>query len=495
MSSGGTDLPPWEYEEVYGKERYWRWAEDYLGITHSLAQRKIHEAVAEHERVCVVGANGPGKSYATSTLALSFWGQHNPSTVLATSGTYGKLRRTLCKPIEKHHRKAKRDYNLPGRYKHSPPRIEVDEEPDWYFEAARPRDAGELEGTHNDYLLAIVEEADKSAVDLDVIESMDSLLTDSNDRFLVIGNPPHDETNSMYQLMESKTWHTIHISTFESHNVMVDAGEIDAPKIPGLTALSKVKNDWLEYNREPWPGYEMAKTAHERRDDLDERWYRRRAGVVPPSGAEAHRPFRIRHVRDAFERTPEHQHIYPSAVGIDVARSGDSTVMVAKYDDMLVVEYDQKGKDHEKQGPELANIIRQWPTPRIAVDFVGSGQAIHDKLNKEFVGVSKYMAGAKAIDQSTYRFQWAEGLGHFGHFLKSGGCFTDKYIKEEAMSAARNVQYEEHDIDTRKAKVLGATEKDVIKEDLGRSPDYLDAAVMAVWIDATKGRPKVPPVW
>jgi hypothetical protein len=473
-----------KFHENYqqGPDQFNNWIHDKLPVELSAAQKRLTRAVAEHRRVLVIGANGPGKSYAAACLVAAFLHSRKPSTVLATSGTYGKLKRTLCRPVEGLQRDGTVDESpLPGEYKHSPPRIDMDD-PEWYFEASRPKDAGELEGTHNEHLLAITEEADKDAVDHDVVESIDSCPTDENDRHLVIANPPTDEANVVYDLMQSDAWHVERMPTWASRNVRVDADEHPGPKIPGLVGLAEVKESWKAWNNEPWPGLEAAKTAHERRDDLDQRWYRRRAGVMPPQSADAHRPFEVDTVRRAYERdgSPDRK---PTSSGIDVARSGDRTVMVDVTGDALRLRHAEQGAHHEQQFATLRDEIDSAPRRDVAVDAVGEGSGLADRLDTAFPNVTRFRANQEAAEGAEFRDRWTEGLYHLGEFLRDG-AIADTTLREELLTAARVIEYDTTFLASRGADgadVLEATSKSVVKENLGRSPDYLDAALMAVW--------------
>lgn len=68
------------------------------------------------------------------------------------------------------------------------------------------------------------------------------------------------------------------------------------------TRSDTIREDWEQWNGEEWPGLETARNAHRTRDALDSRWYRRRAGVIPPTGAAEHRPFDVGEVEAAWSR-------------------------------------------------------------------------------------------------------------------------------------------------------------------------------------------------
>ena len=491
-----------------GPDQFANWVHDKLPVRLSAAQQRILRGVAEHKRVVVIGANGPGKSYAAACLAEAFLHSRRPSTVLATSGTYGKLKRTLCRPIQSLQHHDDLEHPLPGRYKHNPPRIDTGD-PEWFFEASRPKDAGELEGTHSRHLLAITEEADKDAVDAEVIESVDSCRTDANDRHLVIANPPRDEGNVVYDLMESDSWATVRVPTWESRNVLVDAGEHDGPKIPGLLDLSEVITSWETWNGEPWPGLEAAKTAHERRDDLDERWYRRRAGVMPPETASVARPFHASDAKAAhIDRAATNyfgaatRSTRPLGTGLDVAGPGsDRTVAVTYYrNGDLDVRYTERSAAYPEQEQALMADDRLGGdrTHPVAVDAAGEGSGLADYLDDRLSDVYRFSSSKTPLTDGTdsdnpygatnYESQRGEALAALGDVLASGEVrYVDTDLREELVIGGRTIEYGTRTLASRGengAEVVTVNSKDAVAERLGHSPDYLDAAAQAVWARA-----------
>jgi hypothetical protein len=464
--------------------------EDYLDVTVTEAQRDICRTLVENEKLLVQTANGIGKSFILACVTVVWLVANHPASVLATSGTYPKLKRTFCKPVEQLHANALGGQGLPGTYKRSPPRIEIDGLPEQYFEAASPTDAGELEGVHSGYVLGIIEEADKDDVTEATFEAMESLVSDQRDRLVAIANPPQDETNSLQSLYNDSTWTVIQLSSFASHNVEhgLDA-DADAA-IDGLATAWKIRQDWESYNSDPWPGLDQAEAwsdpdSDQFRDDLDERWYRRRAGIIPPGDAAVHRPLDPDLVEQQYEPTATPSRNSPTALGVDVARSGDDTVASGVRDDHITVEYEAQGTDHTDQEQALAEAIRQWPTPEIAVDAVGEGSGLADGLDNRFGTVHRFKNQATAHRETQYDDCWAESLGLFADFLEAGGTVANADLYEQAKIAARTVTWTERHIGSRGddgAKVLAADgRKADVKQRLGRSPDHLDAALMAVW--------------
>lgn len=489
-----------------------RWACDYLGVRLTRVQREIIVTALSNPRTVVVSGNGVGKSWGLAVLIVAFMFTRSSPNVLATSGTYPKLRRTLCKPVQDLH---ENDHTLlPGRYKHSPPRIEVDGRPDVFFEAASPSDPGELEGVHSANVLGVIEEADKDAVDEEVIDSMTSIVTDERDHLVVIANPPDDETDLVSQLMDDPTWKTLRYTAFDSHNVEVELDRIEyvekadptasdrtTPngKVDGLVSLSQIKDDWESWNNEPWPGVDEARASAER-EDLDERWHRRRLGAIPPSGGMRHRPFKIDHVNESFFDTnryvetrlptgaqkrdgPFDARRIPLGLALDVARKGgDRNVMAGRFrKDELDILDKWTDLDHEQAKHRvLDNLPPSW-TVRFAVDATGEGSGLADALQTGYPRLVRYNAGSKAIDERRYKDCWTESLALMGDFLKGDGWYRSRRLRDELAVAARVVEYDETYIKSRDCDVLAATPKSDIKDELGRSPDYLDAACQAIW--------------
>jgi hypothetical protein len=477
-NADGVDL-----SGLTGPERYITVAERFLDVELTEVQRRIFRAVAEHKRVYVQSGNGVGKSFTAAALNLAFLARHPESICLATSGTYSVLSDVLWKPMRRLYSRS----NLPGQALESPPRIELGEE--WYFKALSPRNPSNLEGRHAGTIFVTVEEADKPDITREHFDSAESMLTGPDDRILAVGNPPEDEANVAAELRDSERWHTVRFSSFESRNVRVDAGTRDAERVPGLVGLDTVRDDWENWNGEEWPGLETARTAHERRDDLDGRWYRRRGGVQPPAASVAHRPFDVADVEAATNRDPPPSApSTPEAVGIDVARSGDRTVLAAVHGSDLRIHYSEQGANHATQESRLRTYLDGWADATegrlpVAVDAVGEGSGLADALADAYPGVERFKSGETARAETEYSDCWTEALAHLGTHLGENGVVGDRRLREELLAAARTVEFTETYLSSRGegATVLSASSKGEVKSALDRSPDHLDAAAMAAW--------------
>jgi len=511
MNADKKRFNPSDYSD--GEDKYIRFIEDVLGITLAETQKRIIRALTTKQRVLVVSANGVGKSYSVGALILAFLLTNLDSTVLGTSGSYSQFRDTMWRPLTKMFKRARRKAVLPGQIRRgNPPRLEVDD--DWYAKAVSPRDPGDLEGRHDDHVLVVVEEADKRFITEEHFDSANSSVTDSNDRMIAVANPPKDESNVVYDKMRSDRWYVVQFSSFESHNVKADMGMVDE-RLPGLVDLVTVADDWESWNDEPWPGtpddwpgmaemsrritsgeiprdevikylkpgFEKARFAHAERDDLDQRWYRRRAGVIPPSTAGAYRPFTTADVENAHVSEWPDNRGRLGGVGMDVARAGgDWNVLIAVYGYQLAVIDRWKGVDHNQNERLIRGYANGWSgKPEFAVDAQGEGSGLADRISTFYPELVRFSAGSKPRNKDKFYDKWAESLYHFGRWLDEGGVYKNNRLNEELLAASRVVEFDERYYASREGTVLKATKKDKIKDVLGRSPDVLDAALQAVW--------------
>lgn len=480
-----------------GPDRYARFSSDVLGITRTWVLDQISEALSEHEQVLAIGGNGVGKSLGTSILGVSAL-FCNPDTVVQITAGNGKtVENSIWAPAKKYWRRS----GLPGKKTDNDRKLlpfpGQDEE--WFLQCQSPKAPGDLEGDHNGTAFVVIEEAEKPGITKDHIDAARSVTTEERDRVLVLANPPTDEGNVVSKLANHDEWHVLKFPSWESHNVRIERGVEDGEKIGGLTTTYKIRQDWNEYHDDPWPGLERAievsspyltkdgeLTVYETdtenpefRNDLHERWYKRRAGIIPPEGSDSWRPWSIGDVEAAYRREVENVRITPAQCGIDVARSGgDKTVMIGLHDGKAIVEYEQRGDNHHSQRLDLQDDLKEWPDPDVNVDAVGEGSGLADELDARLPNINRFGNGEQAVNDD-YRFKWDEGLQLIGEWLRDGGSFDHPDLYTELKVAASVVTFSERNLNNR-GKVIEATPKDEVKQELGHSPDYLDSLLMAV---------------
>ena len=487
-----------------GSDRYARFCEDVLGFDRTQVFDQIAESLESNRQTLVVGGNGLGKSYGSSGLALAALYCNYQTVVPVTAGNGDTVKNSIWKNVLS----LWRNSELFGDFNKSDRSIKTEIDPKWFLECHSPKNPEDLEGDHNANVIYIIEEAEKPGVTAQHIDSARSTLAE-DDHILVLCNPPTDETNVVSELENRDSWNVLRFPTWESRNALVDRGLIDKPKIDGLSGVGKMRDDWKEYHDEPWPGidrvieisspyldengdptvreYESIAENPEHREDLHSKWYKRRVGISPPDDSESWRPFKIADVNAAWRRETDSPHEATTA-GVDVARSGDETVLSGKHRDAIKTHYARKGSNHVEQKNALSDKLFGIGGPKVAVDAVGEGSGIADELNQQF-NVTRFSNGAKPVDESNYYDSWAEALALFGEFLESGSIESET-LYEQAKVAARVVEFSTRTLTSRGGEVIEATSKESIKDALGHSPDHFDAALMANWLDMTGGTNK-----
>ena len=501
-----------------GDDRYIRFAEEILDETPTEQQREIMRAVAKYQRVLIMTANAIGKSYSTAMIKLAFICSNMDSTTLGTSGSYSQYVDGVWRPLDEMHQRAQRNHDVPGEILsgQQQPRLEISS--NWYAKVVSPRDPGDLEGRHGT-VLVVIEEADKEYITDEHFDSAGSSISGPSDRMIAVCNPPKNEANSLYRRIQSDRWHVVQLSALESHNVKVETGEIDGEIISGVIQLDTIKGDWEEWNGEPWPGLSEArkvsapyidsdgeyvissieKEGYEEnpdfRQDLDQRWYRRRVGIIPPDKSAVYRPFNVDDVDRAYQPHAPETVRNPAAAALDVARKGgDVNVLCEHFVDSLDIPVSWKGTDHVK-GREryIEPNLSRYKGMDFSVDAAGEGSGLADEIvdrhGKAYT--IRWAANKNAIDEDMFKNYWTEGLYHLGKFLKRGGIIRDKELRDQLIAAARTIQFSEKYYANRENEVLVATPKEAVKEEYGQSPDHLDAAVMACWtysVDRTAGQ-------
>ena len=500
MTANTADTPPRpkHYAPGTGADRYIRFVEDWLEIRLGYVQRKLLKSLEQNRRTIVVTANGVGKSFgggACGGVAATFC---NPDTTTnITSGSYGQLDDTIWKPIKSLHRSSQ----LPGRTLDNTRELRTGLDEEWYLKCLSPKYPADLEGRHNRRMIYIIEEADKPGITAEHIDSAESTLTDGGDRMLVIANPPEDESNVVYDLMQSEDWHTLQFSSFESENVRAQLDDGTDP-IHGLVSLDEIRGNWEDWNSDPWPGVEEARHAHEHRDDLDERWYRRRAGVMPPDNAAVFRPWDASEAKDAHVHEAATNYFGPGGnarpvgTGIDVAGPGsDRTVMATLYrSGDVAIRYTATSTDYPEQEQELMHDSRLGGDMdhAVAVDAAGEGSGLADYLDDRLSDLYRFGSdkipltagrGDQQFGELNYADQRTEALAALGTAMGEMS-YVDTNLRDELAIAARAIEFSTKTIKSRGengSEVAVANSKEAIADRLGHSPDYLDAVMMAVW--------------
>jgi len=489
-----------------------------LGFDLADTQKEILRACQDHHRVLVWSGNGTGKTAGVMLAQYHYVMTRLNSVGLTTSGNYPTLKDTSWPFLQTIHQRAKEQYPIQAEAKQNAPRIEFpdDEFPEWWIKFRSPRDPRNLEGRHGRAAFVVIDEADKPDVGAGHFDAATSTASSTDDVCVAICNPPQDRGDVAFQKWDDPRWHVIEFDSFDSHNVKRDLGELpndgDHDGIAGLVELDLIKEDYESWNGRPWPGVDDVRQAvtvedgkRVARDDwrtLDPRWYRKRLGVMPPTGRGTLRPWYERHVDQAVEmyRVVTDDGATPSAakgtvvqqMGGDVARDGgDRTVIVARWDTGLldVVMKDRVNDHPENEDLFLATDDRLPRRGLFLIDAIGEGSGVADNVRqardrvRRFKGSEVDSRDDDPREDVRYRNKRTEAAVDLGNALKDGRLLVppNSSLERELRVAARVYRLDERSF--RGQDVLVLKGKDDVKKpnNLGHSPDVADGAMMACY--------------
>ena len=190
-------------------------AEDVLHVTLWTKQKEVLEALAVNRRVAVKSGNGLGKGFCSAVAVLWFLHTHNPAIVLSTAPTFRQVRYVLWRQIRRLYGPA--SLALGGKMLDT--RWELAD--DRYAMGLSAESADQFQGFHSDNMLIVVDEAE--GVSDEIYEGIEAVMTSSEPRLLLIGNPTTVSgafRRAFYE--ERKLYYPITISALDSPNVDVD---------------------------------------------------------------------------------------------------------------------------------------------------------------------------------------------------------------------------------------------------------------------------------
>ena len=358
-------------------------ADAYLGVNLWSKQREVLNAIRDHRRVAVKAGNGLGKGFTAAVAVLWFIRCHNPAVVLTTAPTERQVRHVLWREIRRLHRKSA--HVVDGMMLST--RFEVAD--DRFALGLSTDDVDQFQGFHSPNMLIVVDEAEGVAEP--IYEAIDAVMTASNCKLLLIGNPTSDSGTFRRAFHEDRgIFHNVTISALESPNV-----EQQEVVIPGLTT-----HEWVRERASLWgegsPMYQarvLGRFSEHPQDTL-----------IPLSKIEA---AMARHANQALE---EDEGGALTTLGVDVARFGpdQSVLLLANSDTVLRMEAYQ-GLDTMELAGRVVEAHRRWSPERIVVDEIGIGAGVVDRLKELNLPVAGVNVGRPARQRRLFANLRAEG--------------------------------------------------------------------------------------
>lgn len=421
------------------------WIKETLDETIWSKQREIAYSVRDNRRTAVQSCHDVGKSFIASRLIAWWISAHPPGEafVVSTAPTWAQVRAVLWREIGKAHSKGDLiGYTNETEWKIGKEIVGFGRKPSDYSPTA-------FQGIHAKYVLVVLDEA--CGIPVSLWDAADTLITNEASRILAIGNPD-DPTSEFQKVCQPDTdWNKITISAFDSPNFTNEEG------IPEEVRENLVSETWVKEKRKKWG------LSHPF-------WQSKVLGEFPQQSATA--LFPLPWVLNATRH--EARVLTPSALGVDVARFGtDKTVIALRKGEVGRIIYSENGNDTMETSRVVARCIRQHDPGIAAIDVVGVGGGVFDKLQDDNEPVCEMQAAGRAKDYDSYANQRAEWAWGLRERLETGEVDLDE-SDDELVEQLCGLQFK---IDTRGRIVLESKE-DMKKRGL-ESPDRADALILA----------------
>lgn len=401
-------------------------------------------------------------TFVAAAIVLWFLYNHKPSKVVCTAPTFRQVRDLLWAEIRNMHSRAK----MPLGGECLQLSIKLNDE---QFAVGFSTDGNNMDmftGYHSPNQLVIFDQA--AGLSTMFWEAAEGLMTSANCRWLTISNTAISDSEFANICIPERTtrfgdWKIIKICAAESPNVLAKRNIF-----PGL-----ISYDWVEKRKRAWgkddPLYKIFILAE---------FVLSSQMVVIPG--------QFIPIAFAYEGLENEE----LEIGLDVARSGlDSTVWFVRSGTCGLNIKRYTGNDLMTVVGETVEYIRYLETKyeklvtRIKVDTIGVGGGVYDRLVElEYPCMPVNNSEVKIVtDQERYFNVRAEMAWAFRFRFQNYGIGLSKI---EEMDDDELCEYLKADLRVQKYKIssngkIQLIPKEDIKKELGRSPDYYDACVMA----------------
>lgn len=441
------------------------WVQERLGEEMWSRQIEIMRAVGENPQVAVQSGHGIGKSWLASRL-VAWWldtrPQDNNTFVVTTAPTANQVKVVLWRYIQDVWGK----HNLVGR-------VTGGNVPEWKIGnqimafGRSPSDYNEsaFQGVHAKHLLVILDEA--CGITEQLWNACHALATGSENHILAIGNP--DRTSSHFHKVctTEPGWHRIRISSLDSPNL---SGEPVSDQLRDTL----VKPDWIDRAKARWgenSSIYKAKVLGEWADDED--------GLIPMSW--------VRAANDRWEAWKDaggHQPPGRTVFRVDVAYTGDDKTVICTRKGDVVMSVEPFA---HRDTVQVANLVEarmlDWVDPVAVIDTVGVGVGVLDRLRHRGFSVQGFNAGksggkkADGTDELKFLNWRAAAWWNMRELLDPAMDARLALPPNDDLTADLTAPWFEP-VAGGKIKVAA---KDEIRKRLGRSTDYGDAVIQAMW--------------
>lgn len=437
---------------VYYRSHPDEWVKDRLGGYLWSMQAAVAQSVVENKRTAVKSSNGVGKSYLAAILAC-WWLDVHPvgrALVISTAPTYVQVTRILWRYIRRFHM----ENELFGTITQTNEWKSPDGTLMGFGRKPNDDDISGFQGYHEDYILAIADEA--GGISETLYTGLEAITTNDDARILTIGNPDNRGTEFHKTFgAPDDIWAKFTISAFDTP---VFTGE----KVPDSIRRGLTSRQWVEDRARDWgtdsPRY-AAKVLGEFPDQSENTLF---SQTTLAKGIDTE-------LYVAEDDRPR--------LGVDVARFGSDFSAIYSYCRGRVRLID---KWSMADTVETSNRIVKWAFElnayEVRIDGVGLGAGVYDQVNQlsearfETVGMIGNAASPDLDKWINARAYWYDTMRQKMHDGELDLDFEDRKLKEEL----EGIQYT-----FAKRGSIQIESKDDMKKRGVKSPDFADAAMYA----------------
>lgn len=412
-------------------------------------QDEVLAAFPTNQRVALKACKGPGKTTTLAWLIWNFLATRPYPKIPCTSITGGNLRDNLWSEIALWRR---RSPFLSYAFEQDGNRVYSREAPENWFAVARAwqrdadaeQQANALAGFHADYLLFVIDEAG-GVPDAVAAAAEGGLATGIETKLLIAGNPTHLE-GPLYRACTSERplWYVYEIT-----------GDPEVKNRAPRVSIEWARQQIAKYGRDS--AYVQVNVF----------------GQFPSASSDA--IVALNWTENAFARYPAGRD-GAVVLGVDVARYGtDLSTCAVRRGDALELIDDWQGQSITYSRDRVAGLAREHGATEIRVDDVGVGGGLTDGLRELGLPVVPVNVGEAALTPQKFenlraeitwqlRDRFADGLISLAPAVKPTPLATEASTLRYGFGTGQRIRIEP---------------KDSYRRRTGKSPDFLDATVLA----------------
>jgi len=428
-------------------------------------QAEILRAVRDYPRTAVRSCHGVGKSFIAGRVILWFLSCFPYSIVLSTAPTWRQVEKLIWKEVRASYRRAK--IPLGGNLLPKSPEIQIVQD-EWYAAGLSTNEPDRFQGFHEENILVVVDEA--AGVPEEIFEAIEGVLTSSNARLLLLGNPT-STAGTFFQAFRGGGWKTLSISAFDTPNFMAF----------GITESDIAADTWRNKITGPLPNPKLI--TPEWVADKYRRWgpespayIARVKGEFPPESEDTLIP--LAWIEAAMERWHDMEHGEPVELGVDVARFGsDKTVIGVRHGWKVIALHDYSQQDTMETAGRVIQAYKEHRATDIKIDVIGLGAGVADRLREQSAPVTEVNVAEKPNDPENFDNLRSELWWNLRQLLDPNTKMNPNPIglppNDELLADLSGIKYKINS----SGKIV-VESKAEMKKRLGRSPDYGDTVCL-----------------